>query len=250
MTGTETKLAHLAAEADPASLAVDLAKPSPLAQLLHALNQPLTGLQCAMEVALAAPRTVEQYVQGLREGLELIERMRALVEALREVTEDDRAKEDVGPEKERKERRERDARREPIELQGLLRELVGELAPVAEAKRVSLVLIGSATSSFGVSAERWGLTGVVFRLLESVLSLAAPGTVMRIEPGIAPAGVWMCTRWQGEKAQAGLSRSELGLLVAQARLERTGARWERARSGPLESLTVRFPTVGSGGGNP
>ena len=33
-------------------------KRSPLGQLLHALNQPLTGLQCSMEVALAVPRTV------------------------------------------------------------------------------------------------------------------------------------------------------------------------------------------------
>jgi hypothetical protein len=40
-------------------------------QLLHGLNQPLTGLQCSMEVALAAPRTVEYYTQRLREGLEL-----------------------------------------------------------------------------------------------------------------------------------------------------------------------------------
>ena len=61
----------------------------PLAQLLHALNQPLTGLQCSMEVALASPRTVEQYAQGLREGLELTERMRALVEAIREVADVD-----------------------------------------------------------------------------------------------------------------------------------------------------------------
>jgi len=60
---------------------------SPLAQLLHALNQPLTGLQCSMEVALGRPRTNEEYVQGLRQGLELTGRMRALVQAIREVAE-------------------------------------------------------------------------------------------------------------------------------------------------------------------
>jgi len=59
---------------------------TPLEQLLHALNQPLTGLQCSMEVALAAPRTLEQYVRGLQDGLELTDRMRALVGAIREVT--------------------------------------------------------------------------------------------------------------------------------------------------------------------
>ncbi len=58
---------------------------SPLERLLHGLNQPLTGLQCSMEVALASPRSVEYYVERLRDGLALTERMRALVEAMREV---------------------------------------------------------------------------------------------------------------------------------------------------------------------
>ncbi len=74
--------------AQPPQNAASSAKPgvrSPLAELLHALNQPLTGLQCSMEVALAGPRTNEEYVQGLREGLVLTGRMRVLVEAIREV---------------------------------------------------------------------------------------------------------------------------------------------------------------------
>jgi hypothetical protein len=53
--------------------------------LLHALNQPLTGLQCSMEVALASPRPIEYHVPRLREGLDLTERMRSLVDAIREV---------------------------------------------------------------------------------------------------------------------------------------------------------------------
>ena len=59
---------------------------SPLAHLLHALNQPLTGLQCSLELALASPRRREEYVRTLREGLQLIERMRILVEGVRELT--------------------------------------------------------------------------------------------------------------------------------------------------------------------
>src|ERR1700676_3753274 len=59
---------------------------SPLAHLLHALNQPLTGLQCSMELALSGPRRPEECVRTLREGLELTERMRILVEAIRELT--------------------------------------------------------------------------------------------------------------------------------------------------------------------
>jgi hypothetical protein len=36
---------------------------SPLVQLLLALNQPLTGLQCSMEVALASGRSMTPILQ-------------------------------------------------------------------------------------------------------------------------------------------------------------------------------------------
>src|SRR5277367_1520624 len=62
-----------------------------LAYLLHALNQPLTGLQCSLELAVAGPRRPEQYVRTLQESLELTLRMRLLVEAIRELTDDQEA---------------------------------------------------------------------------------------------------------------------------------------------------------------
>ena len=58
---------------------------SPLQHLLHALNQPLTGLHCSLELALAGQRTSEQYVRTLSEGLELAGRMTILVAAIREL---------------------------------------------------------------------------------------------------------------------------------------------------------------------
>ena len=106
----------------------------PLEQLLHGLNQPLTGLQCSMEVALAGVRTPEQYVRGLREGLELTERMRALVEAIREVVE-------AGAEQEDKKEK-----RETIGLPALVQEAVDGLAPVAEEKSVRMTLESAAPS--------------------------------------------------------------------------------------------------------
>ena len=93
----------------------------PLAQLLHALNEPLTGLQCAMEVALASSRTLEQYVLGLREGLELTARMRALVEAIREVTDGEEEKNENKNEEP-----------ETTGLKTVLREVLEGLQPVAE----------------------------------------------------------------------------------------------------------------------
>jgi signal transduction histidine kinase len=218
----------------------------PLAQLLHALNQPLTGLQCSMEVALASPRTVEQYVQGLREGLELTERMRALVEAIREVADVDAAGSGKEP------------IQETTELHSLLEEIAGDLAPVAESKGVWVAFDGSSTSTSGlmVKAKRPRLAGLMFRLIESAVSLADWGTALRIEidrglnPDTGPARIRIEWRTKKKSSRSAFSRSELGLLVVQAGLERLGAKWRRAPAaadgtpnGDLEAVTIHLASV-------
>jgi signal transduction histidine kinase len=200
--------------------------------LLHALNQPLTGLQCSMEVALAALRTPEQYVQGLREGLELTERMRALVEALREV---------VDGEKEKYE----DTEKKTIDLKTLLREVLDDLEPVAEVKRVRIEPDWTDASSLAVQAGRQRLGTVVFRLVESALALADPGSALRIETGGAMNRdeAWIVLRWHAESSRPAFSRAELGMLVAQAGWEQIGAHWEREQTEDLDTVTVRLPRV-------
>jgi signal transduction histidine kinase len=210
---------------------------SPLEQLLHALNQPLTGLQCSMEVALASPRTPEQYVQGLREGLGLTERMRALVGAIREVVD---GKEDKKKEDKRDDKKEE---QETIEWKTFLQEILDELAPVAEVKSVRVTLDCSAVSSLAVSACRRRLVSAVFRLLESALSLAARGSALRIETGVGTDEVWIRIGWHAASPPIACSRPELGLLVAQAGFERGGAEWTRERAENRETVTVRLPGV-------
>jgi signal transduction histidine kinase len=224
-------------------------KKSPLAQLLHALNQPLTGLQCSMEVALAIPRTPEQYASGLREGLLLTERMRALVEAMREVAEIEEEKIAAGK---------REFALEMIDLRGVVQQIADELALVAEVKNVRLALDFSQGGSLGVKAERRQLGAMVMRLLDSALSLAARGSVMGVtaraarntggrdkeEPDAGEIEIRM--QWQPEEARSSFSRPELGLLVTQAWLEHWGAGWERKSVDGRETLTLRLPTVLSG----
>ncbi len=69
--------------------APEAAEVSLLSQLLHALNQPLTGLQCSLELALSIPRSPQQYADCLGSGLELTGRMRNLVGAIRALVEID-----------------------------------------------------------------------------------------------------------------------------------------------------------------
>ncbi|MFZ0818416.1 MAG: hypothetical protein WAM78_23020 [Candidatus Sulfotelmatobacter sp.] len=219
----------------------------PLAQLLHALNQPLTGLQCSMEVALACPRTAEQYVQGLREGLELTERMRALVEAIREVADvdavapiDAHSARDAGT----------------TDLRSLLDEIAVDLAPVAENKDIRITLAGSSVSCLTVKVKRPQLAALIFRLVESALSLAERGTALRIEVERVLNQVLDSARirieWHAKGSRSTLSRSELGLMVVQAGLERVGAEWRRERTTneDLETVTIHLAGVSDDGGEP
>jgi len=210
------------------------AKRGALAQLLHALNQPLTGLQCSMEVALARPRSSEHYGDVLRAGLELTERMRALVETIREVV--DIEAEEVG-------------QAETTELASLLREAVEDLTPVAEVKKVQIVLdcpFASALTGdcIRVTRKQTPLGRFIFRLLDSTLSMAALGTELRIESGRETTRVGLRICWQAEGPPAPFSRPELGLLIAQAWVEMVGGEWERAaRDDDSEMLNVRLPRV-------
>jgi len=97
---------------------------------------------------------------------------------------------------------------------------------------------------------RRGLSGLLFRLLESAVSLADRGSVLRIEtggPGEVSAEAWIQIRWY-VRSGAEFSRSELGLLVAQAGWEHAGVKWERLRTENLETVTIRLPGI-AGGGN-
>lgn len=226
-----------------------------LERLLHALNQPLTGLQCSLEVALAAPRTAEYYTERMREGLELTERMRALVETLHEVASaaaENGERETAGDEK--------DAG--AVAWKTVMREVVEDLRPVAETKGIRITLEDGAASAVGVEAvaraiaiKKGGRTFSTraFRMLEAAASLADRDSTLRVEMGSAAEQkkekrdekenekAWFRVTWQSKAGAAEFCRAELGLLVAQAGWESAGARWERERKEYWETITVRLP---------
>jgi signal transduction histidine kinase len=199
---------------------------SVLDQLLHALNQPLTGLQCSMEVALAIPRTAEQYIRTLRDGLELTGRMRALAGAIREVVDEDEHPGQLAL--------------DVFDLTTLLQELLADLAPVAEAKKVALAFDGGKDRGCEVRVNRAGLSSTMFRLLESAISLADPGTVLGIQAGGGKNAARLRVEWRAAQAADVVSLPELGLLIAQARFERIGAQWERDRDGTLDRIIIHL----------
>jgi hypothetical protein len=199
---------------------------SPLAHLLHALNQPLTGLQCSLELAVTGPRPIEQYVRALREGLELTGRMRILVEAIREVAD--------APPSDWEEL-------QPLLLDQLLRSTATDLLPVAEARGVRLVL--GRLAALPLRADRRSLEALLFRFLESALSLTREGSDLRIAATEERGHAHLVVSWtQGSPPEhSPFSRPEVGLLIARAGWERAGAEWIHTRTELSETCSVRLP---------
>jgi len=204
---------------------------SPFAHLLHALNQPLTGLQCSLELAAAGPRRPEQYSRTIRESLELTLRMRVLVEALRELADLEHTDLDRG---------------QAFALDQLLGETAEELQPVAETLHVKLAT--RYDTPLSVQADRRALAALTFRFLESVLSLAGEGTELLIAAtrGEGQGALTVCWIDGPPPEHSPFSRPELGLLIAQAGWERAGAQWERQRAAGGQSCTIRLPLARSG----
>jgi DNA-binding NtrC family response regulator len=139
---------------------------SPIAHLLHALNQPLTGLQCSLELASVGIRRRDEYVQTLRESLELVSRMRILVEALRELADSG----ETGV-----------CNVETFPLDELVREITEDLLPVAQSQGSEISV--NIAAPLPVRADRRRLAALMFRFLESLLSMTRAGANLEIEAG-------------------------------------------------------------------
>ncbi len=220
MTGAGPQFAH-----EPAYGQLGVTR-SPLARLLHALNQPLTGLQCLLELATAGPRRTEEYIRTLGECLQLTCRMSLLVGALREVVE----LQQPGSENP-----------EPFLLDALLREAAGDLLPVAEAKGIHLRF--ESRGPLLVRANRSQLEAVIFRFLDSALSLTQEGSDFEVVARVEACKACLLVSWKygAIPGSPPFSREELGLLIAQAGWEVAGAEWTQTRMEGVQTCLVRLP---------
>jgi signal transduction histidine kinase len=198
---------------------------SVLAELLHALNQPLTGLQCSMELAVSAARTPEQQIRTLREGLELTARMRLLVETIRELTDVPQADCDQP---------------ELFRFDSLVSETAADLEPVAKEKSVRLML--ECRGPLLVRADRRRLAGLTFRLLESALALTKPGADVLITTASEQEQASLVVSWCTEDApnHSPLSRAELSLIIARAGWEKAATKWSDECVGQVQTCAIRL----------
>ncbi len=198
----------------------------PLRYLLHALNQPLTALQCSLELSVARPNHSDRDLRTLNEALDLTSRMRMLVEALHEVanTPDSATRHVV----------------EAFSLGSLLRELITELLPVAENKRIRIHLLGELASS--MRADRIVVAAALFRFLEAVLGIIDERGDLKVL--VVPDSSFLCmvVSWKAAKQAANaITRQELALLVSQYGLKVICASCDETLSGGTRTCTLRLP---------
>jgi hypothetical protein len=95
-----------------------------------------------------------------------------------------------------------------------------------------------------VLADRRLLAALLFRFLESALSLAREGTELRVAATQDSGRAVLAVSWtDGARPEhSPFSRAELGLMIAQAGWQHAGAEWERRRQSPEgQTCIVRLP---------
>jgi hypothetical protein len=215
----------------PISIDAGRANPRPrgtsvLARLLHALNQPVTGLQCSLELMMAAPRRPDEYAEVLAEGIQLTNRVRELVGAMREVIEIQESTVSC---------------RESFRLRDLLAETVEDLRPVAQSRGLRIEFDCAPAISAG--CERRFFAGLIFRILDSLLNLGREQSTIGIRCTEGEEEIQLIFRWDEMLHHRGFefSRAELGLLLAESACEQIGGRSKWKGSGEQKSYSISFP---------
>lgn len=200
-------------------------KQTALAHLLHALNQPLTGLQCSLELASSAPRSSEQYARTFREGLALTTRMRVLVEAIRELVHSSEAPEATSD----------------FHLNAVLADCVDQLRPVAEARGVRFQV--ASRDALPVQADPTRVATVLLRTIGAAISLCKEASNLQIKADVEGHSAAVTISWTpGPTAEfSPFSQPELGLVIAQAAWESVGGHWTELREKKRHACTLQFP---------
>jgi two-component system, OmpR family, sensor kinase len=217
-----------------------------IADAAHELRTPLTAVHLQAQLAERAATGEErrQALADLKAGLERATRLSEQLLTL--------AREEPGV-----------AERGfgPVDLSALAREVIAELAPLADAKSIDLGL--NAGWSAPVSGDGDALRALISNLVDNALRYTPGGGKVDVSVAKEDEGVVLCVRdtgpgidpaerervfdrfYRGQSAAAGISGSGLGLAIVKSVADRHGA--EIALGDGLDGaglgVIVRFPAV-------
>jgi heavy metal sensor kinase len=215
------------------------------ADAAHELRTPLAVLRNEAEVTLRADRPPEQYRQVLENQLEEIGRLTRLAEELLFL-----CREDAGLER---------AVRQPVRIDQILEQLVGQLQTAAQARELTLAL--DDIPACVVSSDPDRLRRLFFNLLDNALKYTLPnGTVRisgaprrdRIEVVVSDSGVGIpaehlprvCERFYrvDPSRSRAIDGAGLGLAICRAIVEAHGGKLQiESAPGAGTRVTVSLP---------
>ncbi|MCY2925192.1 MAG: ATP-binding protein, partial [Planctomycetota bacterium] len=139
----------------------------------HELRTPLAGARTTFEVALSRPREAHEYAEALREGLDALLPMQALVQNLMTLTRLDNGQASLD--------------RQDVDLTAVARLCWSELARQADARRLRLE--DDLPAQLVLSTDRSCLLLIVRNLLDNAVSYADPGGFVRLAARSGAQGV-------------------------------------------------------------
>lgn len=135
-------------------------------ELFHRLSQPLTALNCSLDLCLRLPRSKDEYAAALRTALQLTQQAIQITNYTREVALADDPGECV-----------------EVDLSQLVDEVLEDLTPVAGAK--GIVLRKTVAPGKFVQGNREKLRVAFFRLLGTALDRSDENATLSIELSVA-----------------------------------------------------------------
>jgi signal transduction histidine kinase len=206
-----------------------------IADLFHAVNQPITALQCSVELSLRRPPSEQQYRDTLQAALQHAEQIARQVAGIRELLQAD----DPGDNP------------EVLSLAAFLHELVTDLEPVAESLGVRFSLTEEASCHIRIEPHR--LQQALFYLLEYALGTSGTGSTVALAVGergkeslVRLDSAWVLPKAPDpgncspqEKAQILSQRLELG--IARGIIETAGGRLDCEQKATSLHIEVGLP---------
>ena len=211
-----------------------------LADVFHALGQPLTALRCSLEVGLRMPRTAEQYRKRLEDALEQAERMARLCLQFRRLAEaidhDDRGKR--------------------CRIDEAVSKAHEEISAMAEVKDIQLSVVPP--RAVMIPGDRERMSEAVFYMLEFSVDGAPPGSEVLVRSEMAGEGVVVSVKSKVSAAgtpvafppatefsepEGNTSSSMFGLRIAEHIVTRVGGRLDRELLADTQTVRAMLPIV-------
>ncbi len=186
-----------------------------LLAMIHRLSQPLTALRGSLELALLGQRSATEYRLALKESLAQADHLVWLLDALRELAEPEDWRDLT----------------ETIQLEGLVKEVVEELLPVADSRGMSLAFESKEELTVRGSSDK--IRQAIFRVIHHAMERSPERGTVRVV--LSTLNLSACLRVADEGLAAGPAAldhlgqpSSLDQLFSEA-LERRTLEWAIAK---------------------